>query len=623
MARIIELGSQELEKLRHLVLEKYRSDPNNPKIKINSYKPGYIPLLTDIQNSIPHCAEAAGLSRLVKLIYFTNPSLCAPSQIQSGSFGSDFIDCCYQYATNGSFNRDSFLLNNKGTKEKSIPVRKLILAILAFLIILLSGYFIIKNQQSNIIIDEEKSIAVLPFVDLSQDGDQEYLGDGIAEEVRNTLSKYENLKVIARTSSFQFRGEKVDIREVGERLGVSYVVEGSVRKFGDHIRVTAQLITASDGSHIWSNSWNRAFIDLFSVQDEIAGSISKQLQTSLGIHSFVDTRGTNNVEAYEYYLKGEQLHLNFYNRHDLEAFNESIDMFSSAIEIDTTFAFAYAGLANLYHSYNSWKRDTSYIQNVIENARTAYRLNPNSYYINTIRAYAYFLEGYPIEAHSFLVKAVQLDPVNAIYAYGSLAFFQELVGLIDEAKILYDRALSIDPLNSLLLNWRGRLNIRIGLISEGISDFKNALLVDDKHVNALTGMLMASCYREEIQLAEQYIDQLEGVLNEEELKYRKALLLAAKGEQTQALELSRYRNVYLFIGLWDEWIETIENRMEQPFCEYYTLKLIYERSENVDTNFLRVWLPLLDHAEFPALLESQKELYEANIKRFSVRGRLL
>jgi len=151
---------------------------------------------------------------------------------------------------------------------------------------------------------DEKSIAVLPFVDMSAKKDQEYMSDGIAEELLNLLAKVPDLKVIARTSSFAFKGKDVDIAEIAKRLNVAHVLEGSVRTSGNKLRITAQLIRTTDSTHLWSESYDRDLDDIFAVQDEIANAIVRALQIHLmGASSSLRDGGTQNVAAYQLYLR--------------------------------------------------------------------------------------------------------------------------------------------------------------------------------------------------------------------------------------------------------------------------------------------------------------------------------
>lgn len=190
------------------------------------------------------------------------------------------------------------------------------------------------------------SIAVLPFANISADEDNEYFCDGLAEELLNALSKIEDLKVAARTSAFSLKGKDVTARAVGEKLGVKNILEGSVRKSGDRLRITCQLISAADGYHLWSERYDREMKDIFDVQDEIALAVVDALKVKLlgDERSAILKRNTRSAEAYEFYLRG----LSHFNRWTPLDFQKAIENFERAIAIDPAFASAYAALADAY-----------------------------------------------------------------------------------------------------------------------------------------------------------------------------------------------------------------------------------------------------------------------------------
>jgi len=184
---------------------------------------------------------------------------------------------------------------------------KALIASIGLILILTIVYFFYKNQNQNEVIVglDHKSIAVLPFVDLSPEGDQEYLGDGIAEEIINVLTKIEGLKVIGRTSSFSFKGQNTDLMTIGNKLGVGTILEGSVRKSNNIIRITAQLINAEDGSHLWSETFERELEDIFALQDDISTWIVDKFKLTLTL-SREEFPPTTNIDAYEMFLRGRQ-----------------------------------------------------------------------------------------------------------------------------------------------------------------------------------------------------------------------------------------------------------------------------------------------------------------------------
>ncbi len=189
------------------------------------------------------------------------------------------------------------------------------------------------------------SIAILPFVNVSPDAENEYFCVGLAEELLNALMKLDKLRVAARTSAFSFKGRETDVRQIGQALNVSTVLEGSVRKAGNRLRINVQLISVADGYHLWSERYDRNLEDVFEIQEEIALAIVDALKVKLlgDERAVLRKRYTDNAEAYEFYLKGR-----LWNRRTADGFKSAIGYFQKAIELDDDYAVAYSGLAD-YH----------------------------------------------------------------------------------------------------------------------------------------------------------------------------------------------------------------------------------------------------------------------------------
>ncbi|MCB1643629.1 MAG: tetratricopeptide repeat protein, partial [Xanthomonadales bacterium] len=197
------------------------------------------------------------------------------------------------------------------------------------------------------------SIAVLPFVNLSGDPSNEYFGDGLAEELLNVLVRIEGLRVTARTSSFQYKGRNLDIREIARDLGVATVLEGSVRRAGERVRITAQLIRATDGFHLWSETFDRELADIFAVQDEISQAIANALQSTLQPTSGGgERRHTSNIAAYEAYLRGRFA----MNQRTGPTLERAVEEFRQAIALDPDYAAAYSGLSDSYLLQSDYAR---------------------------------------------------------------------------------------------------------------------------------------------------------------------------------------------------------------------------------------------------------------------------
>lgn len=191
---------------------------------------------------------------------------------------------------------------------------------------------------------DRNSVAVLPFANMSPDPEQAYFGDGIAEEILNALTQLGDLNVAARTSSFAYRDRSIDIREMGRRLGVGHVLEGSVRRSGDRVRVTAQLVATDDGYHLWSGTFDRTYDDIFAIQDEVTEAVVEALRVELldRERDRLSRAGTESTEAYELYLKGRH----FWHRRYQVGLETSVECFERALAIDPEFALAHAGLSN-------------------------------------------------------------------------------------------------------------------------------------------------------------------------------------------------------------------------------------------------------------------------------------
>ena len=188
------------------------------------------------------------------------------------------------------------------------------------------------------------SIAVLPFVNMSADPDNQYFSDGLTEELINSLTRVHALDVASRTSTFNFRGSRLDVRQIADQLNVRVVVEGSVRRAGSRVRVTAQLVNAADGYHLWSERYDREMADVFDIQDDIVASIVKALVPLLGKAPHSVRRPTENLDAYELYLRGRH----YWHQRSPSTLHTAIDCFEQAVALDTGYALAYAGLADCY-----------------------------------------------------------------------------------------------------------------------------------------------------------------------------------------------------------------------------------------------------------------------------------
>jgi TolB-like protein/Tfp pilus assembly protein PilF len=292
---------------------------------------------------------------------------------------------------------------------------------------------------------DDKSVAVLAFANLSSDKEQEYFSDGISEELLNVLAKVPGLKVSARTSAFSFKGKEVPIPEIAKQLGVAYVVEGSVRKAGDKVRITAQLIKAADGFHVWSDTFTRDLKDIFAVQDEIAGLVAKNLQLKMGITAPGQRRMTS-PDAYEQYLVGRALATSG----SVAAMRDGIARFRRAVELDPEFTAAWAQIARSFVHLSRWGGllTAAEWEETHRAAARAVELEPTSadalLALGWVRRTAdWNWKG----AETALREALQLRPDHA-ETLTSLAVLLANIGREQEAIALAQRAVAFDPLNA-------------------------------------------------------------------------------------------------------------------------------------------------------------------------------
>ena len=316
----------------------------------------------------------------------------------------------------------------------------------------------------------EKSIAVLPFVNMSADKDNEYFSDGIAEEILNALAHVDDLKVAGRTSSFHFKGRNESLTSIGETLGVAHVLEGSVRKQGGKVRITAQLIRVQDGYHQWSETYDGDLQDVFALQERIARAITEKLQVTLSgeqAQQLVDA-GTRNTQAYALYLQASAI----FDRRDGEHMPEAVEKLEQAIALDPSYARAYSRLAAVHAilpTYTGGNVAKSREQ-VRTNARRAIELEPRLAEPWAAMGMASPLGGSGlIESRQYFERALQLDPddITTNFWFG-LTLVRSGYNRAGLERI--EHALAVDPMVPNVMRWRGVLYLRNGDI-DGAEQF--------------------------------------------------------------------------------------------------------------------------------------------------------
>ena len=369
------------------------------------------------------------------------------------------------------------------------------------------GLIIPSPAQVGVKAGSEKTIAVLPFVNMSADPENEYFSDGISEEILNALTRVEGLQVTARTSSFSFKGKNEDIRQIGSKLGVSTILEGSVRRAGKKIRITAQLINTADGYHVWSETYDSDLEDIFQVQDEISLKILNRLKENFAEakkSEHLIKAPTENLDAYNLYLKGRY----HWNKSNPEDIGKAIKNFEEAIVADPNFALPYCALSYCYSFMGSsglmspaeaYPKAKDYTLKAIEldpdhpesylslatikffhnwdfegaeaSLNKAASLCLNSSLINQVHGWFLIAKGDFNKAIEKMEQAVILDPLS-LPLIGNLADAYAFAGRFSEALEQYDKSIEIDPHFRRAFEGKGMLYLAIGEYDKAIENLE-------------------------------------------------------------------------------------------------------------------------------------------------------
>jgi adenylate cyclase len=391
--------------------------------------------------------------------------------------------------------------------------------------------------------DTRRSIAVLPFLNMSGDAENEYFSDGIAEEILNLLVKLPQLRVASRTSSFVFRGEKAHTQDVAKKLGVSALLEGSVRRAGDRVRITAQLIEAGTDSHLWSETYDRELKDVFAIQDDIARSIVAALEVKLTPRDrrALQYVATSDTKAYDYYLRGRQYFYEFTRRQ----FHNAIRMFRKAIEQDPNFALAYAGMADSYSLLYQWADSSE--ENIVkanEASIKAITLDPDSAEANAARGTALAISGKHEEAERAFENAILLNPAlfEPYYFYGRDCLSQ---GKFEKAARLFNEACKVNPDDYQAPGFLAMAYTELGRSKERQDATRLTVERAEKHVDlhpddsrALTFGARALADQGQVDRAREWVRRaLEADRDEPAIIYNVACMYSLLGEVDTAIEL--------------------------------------------------------------------------------------
>lgn len=391
--------------------------------------------------------------------------------------------------------------------------------------------------------EDRRSIAVLPFENMSDDRENEYFSDGIAEEILNLLTKLPQLRVASRTSSFEFKGERINIPEAAAKLGVSTILEGSVRRADDRVRITAQLIEVDTDSHLWSETYDRELKDVFAIQDDIARSIVAALEVTLTPRDrrAIQNVATSDVKAYDYYLRGRKYVYGFTRRQ----FHNANRMFLKAIEQDPNYALAYAGMADVYSLLYQWA-DSSKENIARADAASikAITLDPDLAEAHAARGTALAINGRHEEAERAFENAILLNPslYEPYYFYGRDCLS---AGKFEKAARLFSEACKIRPEDYQAPSFLSMAYAELGRKKEQAEANKRTLECVEKHVDlhpddgrALTFGAYALVEQGQPDRAKAWSERaLDADRDEPAIMYNVACTYSLLGEEDNAIDL--------------------------------------------------------------------------------------
>ncbi len=351
-----------------------------------------------------------------------------------------------------------------------LPVALVIVAAVTSAVILV-------GRSQNETAQRQKSIAVLPFENMSESSDDEYFSDGLAEDIIDALTQVPGLRVTARTSAFSFRGQKLDVREIGARLGVEHILEGSVRRSGNRLRVTAQLVKASDGYHLWSQRFDREMTDVFAIQDEISQAIVEKLRVRLAEDRPLVKRHTESMEAYNLFLRGRHSVL----RMTPESLPKGREYLEQAIAIDPDYALAYAGMAesSFYSALWGYRNPKEDLLRTKSAAMEALRRDETLAEAHSMLGLVLGILDFDWEgAELEFRRALELNPASPIVRYSYGFWLLRPTGRLNEALLHVQEAVRLDPLSPNYNAWLGALLASDGQVDRAVEQYMRAIELD-------------------------------------------------------------------------------------------------------------------------------------------------
>lgn len=530
----------------------------------------------------------------------------------------------------GTVEKIKFITIRDAEREGLQEFKELIIYFSAALIILvgLALFFAIGKRTPEalaIVKPMKKSIAILPFKDLSPAKDQEHFCDGMTDAMIDKFCQLEGLKVISINSVMRYKNTKKSIKEIGKELDVDTILASNIYKEKDRIRVNIKLINVEDGYYIWSDKYDREIGSVFEVQDDISKAIANALKVELLPDAFQTAKAKEpkNVEAWEYYLKGMYFIDKKYDISGEEQdFETALRMFEKAIGIDQNYALAYFGLGNAYESHfvkTKNKKDNSLM---LKNFERAHNLNPNLAEANAAMGWMHFYRADNVKAYQSFKRALEIEPKKPLTNF-HIGSFLGSIGLYRQAIEYYSRSLEHDPLytwNHILL---ARALINIKEFEKAAIYIKKGLEIEPDNFFLNLIYVKRSILMEKYEEAEKALARTEEILPDSpRIRLYRAWLLAAKGEKEKALTLIKdealysyeVTSIYSLLGMKDEAIKHINEGINNGF--QHKMFYLYSYPFLINNPY---YANLQDDARFKEIVKKEKKKYKEKLRKY---GRL-
>jgi len=508
--------------------------------------------------------------------------------------------------------------HKKRKKSFLIPTSALLVIIILLLVYLYIPFDVSEKTEGNET-KWENSIGVLPFDNISNDPEQEFFCEGMTEQIISNLSRLPKLKVIARQSMMKYKDTEKTISEIGEELDVAYVLESSIRKFGDRIRVTAQLISTKDDFHVWSEDYDKEYKDLFEVQDNVSEAIARNLLKAISEETIgrLKENRPKNLEAWEYCSRGSHIHAKFHRNHRrIDYFNKSEELLKKAIELDPEYAPSYTELADLYNTYKNTVASTDedkqkYINLQEKYINAGFKLDPNSADLHWVKAGFLWDKNDLYGAYDSFKKSIMIEP-NNYRAVKYLGIFYQQRGLHDRAIKYLTRAIEINPISSHAYFAQSWCYIMKGDLINAELDIVKALDIESEYYYALWWYAWILIQTNRIAEAEEVIYKRDELSPDDSttIILKSMVSYSLTGDKQKSLEMFPKGNLHIYLTLkmteesvheLNSWFENVE-KSERP-------KYLWLKDSHI-FDFLR------SDPRFQKIVEEHKKIYEENLEKY-------